>query len=556
MSIIVPPELNAKRGHAVLVVGRDPGEEEVTAGRPFVGRAGQLLDSMLSELGLRREDVNITNTVSIRPANNDFKNHDPQQVAEGVSELQRLVLRLEPSLIIALGNEASHALVEDWPSSRKQGLTIYGAKGIEDRRGYFWDTRYGTVLTTLHPAGVLRKAVPGDYLLRLDFGRARRWLSGALPRDVFPEIKRLRSHIAARNLTHSRLVGWDIETKWSNTADLCHGFCGDDMQPYVAVCPWEFETFGQQILESSVPLVTHNGLGFDIPAMRIFRKLKVHVEHDTQHMWWALEPEIAGRDETGGEEVSMRETHRMTRKGLAFLASVYFNLPWWKNYPEDDDPEHLAKMVMINGNDAYVTRWLADCLLQEIAQEGVQYQYQQAMQLYAALTEMHLRGLPVNEALRAERHELLETRYKTLQEKARVAGLPYIVRHDLPAFRKMRKCACCGGGKSQAAHCWQCAGLPQKPVRRPDWPETWVEHVRGLYGHPRPTVGDLRKALPPCRTCEGAGKVKVYDFNPYSETQQKKLLYEALGCPKSEYKNKIRTDAQALKKVVRWAKGG
>lgn len=549
MTRIVPPEINDRRPGRVLLIGRDPGKDEVIEGRPFVGLAGQLLDSVLSELGLMREEVNIVNLVGKQPAENDFKNHDPADVAEGIKQAHEWARKLKPSLIITLGNEAAHTFIPDWPSSRKQGLTVYGAKSIEERRGYFWDTSFGTVLSALHPAGVLRKKLPGEWLLRQDFRRARAWLAGKLPRDNFPEVRRLRDRSAVRGLLSSELLGWDIETKWDNTALLCSGYCGDDFQPYVAVAPYEYEAYGEQILLDVVRKCGHNGPGLDVPAMRLFRGIHVQgYTDDTQQMWWALEPDIAGSEGAADEENEVTERRHMTRKGLAFLASIYFNLPWWKNYPDKEDPDYLPRMVRINSNDAFATRWLAACMLPEIEKAGVMGQYRQAMTLHTeVLVDLHLRGMRVNEELRQARHDALESRYKAAQGTSEAAGLSYIVQNDIEAFRKLKKCTCCGGGKSQKDHCWRCGGLPKKPKVKEDYSPNGKpnSHVK---------LADLKAALPPCKECGATGKIKTYHFNPYSQDQMKKFLNH-IGAPRTEFKKKQKTDAQALKKVIRWAKG-
>lgn len=64
-----------------------------------------------------------------------------------------------------------------------------------------------------------------------------------------------------------------------------------------------------------------------------------------------------------------------------------------------------------------------------------------------------------------------------------------------------------------------------------------------------------KESFPECRECRGAGKIKVYSFNPYSEKQMKVFLYDVLGAPKTIFKKKLKSDAEALKKVLRWARG-
>lgn len=533
----VPYEINSPKPGGILLVGRDPGDHEVEQGRPFVGLAGELLDSVLSETGFRRQDVNIANTVCWQPPGNDFKAHDPRQVALGVQQLHQLIDKLRPRLTITLGNEAAHALIDRWPNGRTQqpGSNIFGASGIHERRGYFWDTPNGCVLTTLHPAGVLRKAVPGRYLLGMDFRRGRRWLDGTLPRDAFPvQTIRLNSPFMVEKILQSQLVAWDIETKWDMTALLCSGFCGDDYQPYVALWGYEFDRYARPILaQDRVPLVGHNGPGFDVLAMRRFYNLHVPgYRHDTQQMWWALEPDLAGSGDTDEEDAELRPT-RMTRKGLAFLASLYFNLPWWKDYPPPEDPDHVEKMVVLNGRDAFVTRWLADCMLAEMAQARVLAQYESAVALYPALGEMTLRGINVNESLRQGRLDSLKQRYESAQSESSRPGLQYIMQKAVPAFSHSRRCSCCGGGKVSRTACWRCAGFDKKPSKKAQGSTT----------------------LGPCVQCHGAGKITDYKFNPFSPVQMKQFLYEVIEAPKQVWNKKVTTDSTALKKILRWARG-
>lgn len=468
----VPAELNQLKPGRVALVGRDPGEREIEYrvdeetgvlypdGRPFVGPAGQELERVLSELGLRRQDVNILNVVGRRPPDNDFKRHDPDDVWTGVQELDRLLKQLKPSLVIALGNEASFATIPDWPTA---GRGIFGAKGIEERRGYFWESPYGWVLSTLHPAGVLRKVVPGAFLLENDFKRARKWLRGQLPRETFPEPRRL-TEFAAMKLQNEKLLAWDVETKWGMDALLCSGFCGADLIPYVGVMPRDWKAI-QTLLRSPVRKVGHNGM-FDLAVMRKLYDLGVRgYTDDTQHLWWALEPELAGQDETGeGYEES---AHRMTRKALAFLATVYgFNVPFWKFYPPPDDPDHLEKMVCLNAADVWMTRQLATTMLTEIKQEKVEAQYRRSMDLVPFAVDVHLRGMRVDDALRQERIAALGEREERLKGESHRAALAYIEKKQVAYFEESRRCDCCGGGRSAREGAGGAAWAPLRSPRR------------------------------------------------------------------------------------------
>lgn len=549
--IRVPPEINHPRPGGVLLVGRDPGEREVEQGRPFVGPAGQELDAVLALTGLRRADVNITNVVDVRPPDNKFERHEPREVYHGIARLKALVHQLQPRLIVTLGNEASYALIDSWPS---KGNSIFGAKSIMERRGYFWNTEYGTVLSTLHPAGVMREPVPGQFLLRRDFMRARRALEGKLTRLEFPFVERLRSQAQVDRLLKHRLVAWDVENKWESTALLCSGYCGDDLKPVVASYPYEFQQFGQQILVADVPKVGHNGL-HDTTSVEVIEGIDVvHYDHDTMQMWHALQPELAGSDATGGEEAPGTTSRRMTRKGLAFLMSLYFWVDWWKDYPTPDDPEYFERMIVLNGRDAWATRLLAEVLLKKVEQERVQWQYGVAMRMYPSLKRTLVQGLAVNEELRQERVQQLEERAKVGIVESQEAALEYIVEHDVKSFKKMKQCECCGGGKVVAKGCWRCSGLDAKPSKKVDY-EAWYSAQADDPPFKQMKMADLKALLLPCQACGGIGKIAEYFFNPLSGHQMKRLLYDTVGTPRHMWKGKDKMDEVALQKLHKWATG-
>jgi uracil-DNA glycosylase family 4 len=97
----------------VMFVGEAPGANEDRLGRPFVGRAGMLLEELLEAAGLAREDVWITNVVKARPP----KNRDPKapEVAHWMPVLQREVELIQPRLIVPLGR---HALKHFAPAAK------------------------------------------------------------------------------------------------------------------------------------------------------------------------------------------------------------------------------------------------------------------------------------------------------------------------------------------------------------------------------------------------------------------------------------------------------
>jgi DNA polymerase len=134
---------------ALMVVGEGPGETEDKLGRPFVGRAGELLDRMLLAIGLPREDVFICNTVKCRPTldmGNRLANRPPTPVEmlNCRPYLDQQIEIIRPRVILALGAPAAKSFMGERFSISKQ-------------RGQWFEEPGGTpIMATFHPAYILR----------------------------------------------------------------------------------------------------------------------------------------------------------------------------------------------------------------------------------------------------------------------------------------------------------------------------------------------------------------------------------------------------------------
>ncbi|MFH1193330.1 MAG: uracil-DNA glycosylase [Candidatus Jorgensenbacteria bacterium] len=104
---------------AVLFIGEAPGERENLLKRPFVGRAGQLLDKLIVGLGWKREDVYITNIVKRRPPDN--RDPLPEEIAAYLPYLTRQIKILSPKIIAPLGRFAMNYFLPEAKISRDQG---------------------------------------------------------------------------------------------------------------------------------------------------------------------------------------------------------------------------------------------------------------------------------------------------------------------------------------------------------------------------------------------------------------------------------------------------
>lgn len=139
----------------VMLIGEAPGREEDLEGKPFVGRAGQLLDKMLAAIGLTEANVHITNIVYWRPPGN--RTPTPQEALACRPFLERQIELVGPEFVVALGGAAAKEV-------------LGAAEGIMRLRGKWREVALGEVrlpaIATLHPA----------YLLRTPAAKGLAWL--------------------------------------------------------------------------------------------------------------------------------------------------------------------------------------------------------------------------------------------------------------------------------------------------------------------------------------------------------------------------------------------
>ena len=124
-----------------MFVGEAPGADEDAQGKPFVGRAGQLLTRMIEAMGMKREDVIIGNVNRCRPPGNRQPTLEEAAICRPF--LFREIAAVQPEIIVVMGNTALRNLLEV-------------REGITRVRGQFQDFRGIKVMPTFHPAYLLR----------------------------------------------------------------------------------------------------------------------------------------------------------------------------------------------------------------------------------------------------------------------------------------------------------------------------------------------------------------------------------------------------------------
>jgi len=135
----------------IVFVGEGPGADEDAQGRPFVGRAGQLLDKIIKACGLKRSDVYICNIIKCRPPGN--RDPRPEEIVNCLPFLQAQLELIKPEVIVALGAPAAKTLLNtNKPIGQLRGrfheyIADFGSKPVK-------------LMPTYHPAYLLRSYSP------------------------------------------------------------------------------------------------------------------------------------------------------------------------------------------------------------------------------------------------------------------------------------------------------------------------------------------------------------------------------------------------------------
>ena len=147
----------------LVFIGEAPGRDEDLKGLPFVGRAGQLLDKMITAIDLKRDEVYICNILKCRPPEN--RTPAPNEVEQCLPYLEQQLALVKPSLICALGLSAAQALLKTKSS-------------MASLRGRTFEYRGIPLIPTYHPAALLRNP--------------------ALKREAWEDMQRVRDTLKAR----------------------------------------------------------------------------------------------------------------------------------------------------------------------------------------------------------------------------------------------------------------------------------------------------------------------------------------------------------------------
>jgi DNA polymerase-1 len=419
-------EFDGPRTAKIYIVGEAPGANEELEGKPFVGGAGRLLNRLLMEAGMVREECRVGNVMRVRPAGNDFKHFyadaqrriPKQELIEGIVYLKEDIKRCNPNLVVALGNEPLRALT--------------GEMGITNWRGSILFSRElgCKVIPTIHPAALLRswKNVP---LVMFDFKRIREegktaeysirnreFVLRPLFETVMWELDRLRK---------VEKVAFDVETdeKGHITAiaiaespwkAVSIPFTNSSGAPYWRV-EEEIEIWHRvkSIMEDEKVGKIAQNAQFDI-IMFLINPYHIKVKglvFDTMCGHHTVYPELAASEK---ETIEGKMKHTAGGgKGLGLLCSIYTRQPYYKHWGKSGTDEIFWKY---NCMDAAVTYECAEVIEREMKEFGVfDFYHRLVHPLIPILLEMQMRGVRLDQAVRVQAMEMYEKETEEMTEK-------------------------------------------------------------------------------------------------------------------------------------------
>lgn len=386
----VPPE--GPKDAKIVLIGEAPGQMEAIKKRPFVGAAGDLLDSILESVGIRRDECYITNLVKERPPKNDFSKVSRKHLEESTRALIEELKEINANVVVPMGAKSFNALtgkdgISKWAGSIISGLT-------------------GKTIPTIHPAAILYRWNLKP-LVQLDFARIRE--ESYSPEVNLPEVNFITNPSyeqifdLCKEAENAEYLSFDLEVHgWAPSCigfstKVNEGFC-IPFRKYGKPC-WsteeEMAIWGavNNLLTSTKPRKIAQNVMFD--AYVLYAMLGIHVENfwmDTMLAHHAVYPELP--------------------KGLDTLCRIYTRHPYYKDTKDFGGSEALWKYNIL---DACITLECAFELERELKEFGTWDFYQTHIQpLIWPLASMQMRGLKVDTEKRKKAKE---------EEKKAVEGI-------------------------------------------------------------------------------------------------------------------------------------
>lgn len=396
----------------IWLIGEAPGSQEERTGRPFVGGAGRIMDGMLQDTGIKRDETYIDNVVQERPPKNDFGIYYTDKAryrpTDGLrrqhQQLRDLLIKHRPNVVVALGNEPL--------------MAIMGHRGIMKWRGSILNFEGIKVIPVIHPAMVMRQ-----YEFRpvcvLDLHRVKKEsTTPAFPHpynDKFiinPPFDKVMSMLDF--LERQPRLTFDIETAQNQIT--CIGFAWSKED---AICiPIFYGGNSWWNHDEELIIVKRIRKLFSNPAVKFIAQ---NAQFDMTYIKdkWGAEPATLELDTM----IAFHCIYPELRKGLDFLSSIYTNRP----YHKDSGKGGPTQLWHYNCLDTTVTFECAEAIIQELKEfKTWEFYKNNSHKLIVPLMEMQRRGVRIDLVKRKKIDDNLQGELEAMQRR-----LVTVVGHDL-----------------------------------------------------------------------------------------------------------------------------
>lgn len=396
------------------------GEVEARIGLPLVGPTGKLLDRMIERTPvpgppLSRDQFLLTNILRCQPPENKLTGeaYEESAIAHCSPYLEDLIREFKPKCILALGNQPLRWFTGEW--------------GIDSLRGYVFDTKYGPVIGTYHPAYIMRGKFPLARVWQMDLRKALFVASNGVPRADKQYIlhpspmdaeKWAEDYLQAHKADPGLVLASDIETAYKSLKkdEKVEATIEDDdsyvirrisfsFRPFTAITfPWipPYISIARRILASVGDKTFWNGDNFDVPRLEANDCPVKGKIYDAMQCWHFLEPALP--------------------MGLKYAATFYCpEMGAWKL-------EAGSRPELYSAADSDVLLRCFNGIRTQLVEEGRWDTFERHfVQLAQLLRRMSLRGVRVDPGKRSEARVDFEKRRDSLVRELQ-DSIPEVVR--------------------------------------------------------------------------------------------------------------------------------
>lgn len=413
----------------LMIVAEAPGGHEDEEKRPLIGPTGRLVEEILSEIGISRRSVYLTNVVKIRPPSNDITrlNEYGKSIADFEPHLWNEINAIKPNCILALGNVALKTL------TGKDKITNWRGSILQSKQGF------PKVVPTIHPANLIEHRGEATHKWRdkafitLDFERAvkqSKFKDFDLPRrQLWVCRSSYQLYEFIKRYEHKDKLSVDIET--FRAIPICIGlaFSKDeaisipllDIQDATnmegiglndAAHIWK--AVAELLYDERIKKIGQN-YKFDERVLATYEFPTRWLYSDTMLKFHCLYPEFS--------------------KSLEFQTSILTEEPFYKNEYRDYNPkkDDFKQILLYNAKDAAVTYEIDDVLEQELIEEGLyEYYYDFYIKNHRFYYDLESEGILADEDRRQEVIKKYKDKQKALQDKLN-DYIGYEINVDSPA---------------------------------------------------------------------------------------------------------------------------